>query len=548
MKLSTSWLKPPYASSGIDHLGTQAPCVMIYGQLLPGITNVTDRARYYSFYPWLVWSYDQRYAKDDFAHFVELFRRADCLFTLISERHSQTSDQKNELHGIATVGRTKLVPALASLKAGEPLRLSQYATTEDSPHRYFMNRLGGLSQYYAGTLADLMIMESSTQSWIRYSKEYGTLLAQNFDSDIPGERFWQMVEGDEVALSALDELSGFCACNIPSSPAECQQLTDIFFDSSNAYAEEGEQRRHSLGLIQQLADSLPAGWDLTEPAFRACVYTGALPGGTPWVIPEALRSTCANWVVYVRNDLLSVAFQTILAICLKELQPQFSSQRQMFSSVEAFAEWFASSEKVAGVLSDLGQSSFDALVIHSRDQGPDLSDWGNIAHEFQLGRQLIDGWKSEAEIKPLLAQSLKLLAMLVVRDDLNKLAYSGLAITPESLKDYPINLMSFRNRCADWQSMSLQQVVSELVLWCLDTHLRVALRKLRQSNRSTFQLRPSERGLEVVCDEIPPPSQTTPRFRPAVQILRDLGVFTRDDQQKTRLTDFGRGLMEVASV
>lgn len=123
MNLTTSWLKPPYASSGIDHLGTQVPCVMIYGQLLPGITNVTDRARYYSFYPWLVWSYDQRYAKDDFNQFVELFRRADCLFTLIAERHSQTTDHNNDRHGVAMVGRTKLVPALASLKAGEHLRL-----------------------------------------------------------------------------------------------------------------------------------------------------------------------------------------------------------------------------------------------------------------------------------------------------------------------------------------------------------------------------------------------------------------------------------------
>lgn len=548
MKLTTSWLKPPYASSGIDHLGTQAPCVMIYGQLLPGITNVTDRARYYSFYPWLVWSYDQSYTKDDYSHFVESFRRADCLFTLIAERHSQTTDHSNERHGVAMVGRTKLVPALASLKAGETLRLSQYATTEDSPHRYFMNRLGGLSQYYAGTLADLMIMESSTQSWIRYSKEYGKLLAQNFDAGIPGERFWQMVEGDEVTLATLDELSGFCGCNIPSSPAECQQLIDIFFDSSNAYGEEGEQRRRSLALIQQLAEALPADWDLSETAFRASVYTGALPGGTPWVIPEALRSTCAHWVVYVRNDLLSVAFQSVLAICLQELQPQFSGQRQMFSSVEAFADWFARSEKVVGVLSVLGYSSFEQLVTHSREQGPDLSDWGNMEHEFQLGRQLIAGWEPGAGIKLLLAQSLKLLALLVARDDLNQLPYAGLAITSESLRDYPINLMSFRNRCADWQLMSLQQVISELVLWCLDTHLRVALRKLRQSSRSTFQLRPSERGLEVVCDQVPPPSQTTPRFWPAVQILRDLGVFTRDDEQKTRLTDLGRGLMEVASV
>jgi len=53
-------VKPPTAIGGLDHLGTQAPCVLIYSQLLPGITNVTDRARYYSLYPWLVWSFEQR--------------------------------------------------------------------------------------------------------------------------------------------------------------------------------------------------------------------------------------------------------------------------------------------------------------------------------------------------------------------------------------------------------------------------------------------------------------------------------------------------------
>lgn len=548
MKLTTGWLKPPYASTGIDHLGTQAPCGMIYGQLLPGITNVTDRARYYSFYPWLVWSYDQRYVKDNHAHFVERFRRADCLFTLIAERHSQVSDQDDERHGIAMVGRTKLVPALARLKAGDPLRLSQYATTENSADRYFVNRLGGLSQYYAGTLANLMIMESSTTSWARYSKEYGTLLAQNFDADIPGQRFWEMVEGDEVTQVDLDELSSFCACNIPSSPSECQQLTDIFFDSKGVYAEEGEQRRRSLALIQQLVDALPDGKDLTEEVFRACVYTGALPAGGPWIIPQALQSTCAHWVVYVRNDLLSVAFQTIFAICLQELQPLTSDQRQVFGSIEAFANWFAHSENMAEVSNELGQTSFEELVTHSRAQGPDLTDWGNKAHEIQLGKQLIAGWAGGEEVTLLLARSLKLLAMLVARDDLSQLPYSGLTISKEWLRDYPINLTSFRDRCIDWQKMSLEKVMSELMLWSMDTHLRVALRKLRQSSRSTFQLRPSERGLEVVCDQVPPPSQTTPRFRQAVRILHDLGLLMRDDEGKTRLTDSGRSLMEVTSV
>lgn len=548
MRLTTSWLKPPYASSGIDHLGTQAPCVMIYGQLLPGITNVTDRARYYSFYPWLVWSYDQRYAKDDYGHFVERFRRADCLFTLIAEQHAQATGESNERHGGAMVGRTKLVPALASLKAGEPLRLSLYATTEETPQRYFMNRLGGLSQYYAGTLAELQLMESSGRSWSFYSSQYGAPLAQSVDASVPGERFWEVVENDSVTLDELDELSAFCACNIPGSLDERQQLTDIFFDAGNRYAEEGTQRRRSLALIQQLAEALPNGRDLTEEVFRGCVYSGALPNREAWEIPDALRPTCAHWAVYVRNDLMSVAFQTILAICLQELQPQSAAQRRVFHSVEAFAGWFASSETVAGVLSDLGAGSFGDLVTSSRAHAPALTDWTNDAHEIQLDGQLIGGWQPGVDIGPLLSQSLSLLAMLAARDDLGQQPYSGLAITPEALRDYPINLISFRSRSADWQTMSLEHVVADLVVWCLDTHLRVALRKLRQSNRSTFHLRPSERGLEVVGDQIPPPSPTTPRFRQAVQILRDLGMLARDGSYMTRLTASGRKQMEVASV
>jgi len=521
---------------------------MIYGQLLPGITNVTDRARYYSFYPWLVWSYDQRYAKDDYNHFVERFRRADCLFTLIAERHAQVTDHSNERHGIAMVGRTKLVPSLASLKTGEQLRLSLYATTEDAPQRYFMNRLGGLSQYYAGTLADLQLMESSGRSWSFYSNQYGAPLAQSVDASVPGERFWEVVENDSVTLDDLDELSTFCACNISGSLGEHQQLIDIFFDTGNRYSEEGTQRRRSLGLIQQLAEALPDEWDLTEEVFRGCVYSATLPTGEAWEIPDALQSTQAHWAVYVRNDLVSVAFQTILAICLQELQPQLAAQRRVFHSVEAFADWFAGSATVAEVLSDLGAGSFGDLVASCRANAPAVTDWTNDAHEIQLGWQLIDGWQPGVDIAPLLSNSLSLLAMLVARDEIRQQPYSGLAITLEALRDYPINLISFRSRYADWQTMHLEHVVADLVVWCLDTHLRVALRKLRQSNRSTFHLRPSERGLEVVGDQVPPPSSTTPRFRQAVQILRDLGMLARDDSNMIRLTASGRTQMEVASV
>jgi hypothetical protein len=44
---------------GLDHLGIELVSVNLYQALLPGLTNVTERARYYSFYPWAVHRYAQ---------------------------------------------------------------------------------------------------------------------------------------------------------------------------------------------------------------------------------------------------------------------------------------------------------------------------------------------------------------------------------------------------------------------------------------------------------------------------------------------------------
>lgn len=37
MTIHTGWLSPPVAITGLDHLGTQTPCQLVYAQLLPGI-------------------------------------------------------------------------------------------------------------------------------------------------------------------------------------------------------------------------------------------------------------------------------------------------------------------------------------------------------------------------------------------------------------------------------------------------------------------------------------------------------------------------------
>ena len=288
--------------------------------------------------------------------------------------------------------------------------------------------MDGLSQYYVGTLIDLNLMVGATRPWIGYTKEYGMPLAEQVNASIDPDRFWSVIDSDNVRLEDLDALAAFCACRLSQSVDECRMLS-VVAEKLNA------------GLLASYLDRLSA-------------------------------------------------------------------------------------------------------------TAPPLGARENEAHEFQVALRMLTGWSRGDDTAMLIEASVSLLALLACRDDLSQSPYGGVAVPPEVLNDYPINLASFRARVATWRSMSIADFFADLVMWCLNTHLRVALRKLRHTGRSTFHMRPSERGLEVV-GEIPPPSNTTPRFRQAVQILRDIGALTRDlskPNRQTRLSDVGAGLLEESSI
>jgi hypothetical protein len=551
MKANTGWVSPPLSIGGLDHLGTQAPCVLVYSQLLPGITNVTDRARYYSFYTWLIWSIAQRFPAADADEFVEYYRRADCLFTLAAERHSQTTDRDSERHGVAMVGRVKLVPALDLLKKQTKLRLSTYSD-RDSALRYFQNAMGGLAQYYAGTLAELNLLDSSSRPWVKYTVERGEPLAKIVDGAVPGDRFWKVIEQDEVALNDLDALSAFCPCQLTSSIAERQSLTDVFFDRRREYEQDGEQRCRSLALVLHLTSALRASKDveLTDDIFRGCVYSGALPGERNWEVPAALERTRRCWAIYQRNDLLSVAFQTLFSVCLRELHPQDASRRKTFASVESFVDDLVSGEEVVRSLRFLKASSFGQLVEKLAKSAPRITAWQRAGHEHALCAELLEGWENGADTGLLLSQTIQILALLAGRDDPETPAYGPLVISRDAILDYPINLETFRMRNSQWRELRLDACVAELAQWCLNTHLHVALRKMRQTGRSTFHFHPGEQGL-VPAGDVPPPAHTTPRFRQSVQILRDIGALRRNTvrtDRPTYVSPEGRALLEAACV
>ncbi len=527
MELSTAWVKPPSQIGGLDHLAVQAPCINIYGRLLPGITNATDRARYYSFYPWIVWALKQSgYKFNDI--FIDRFRKADCLFTLIAERHAHVTGTDRDNHSAATVGSLNLSKQISDVREGKTVRLSDYAHREEGKHKYFKNELGGLGQYYLGVFSELDIMDGTVRSGVKYTNQIGQVLAQAMDNYVLSDLFIETIEEDVVSSDRLDQLSCFCPCQLTSSKEEHALLCDLFFVKGLFADLNMLPRRRSLQTILYLADDLAKqGLSIDLSQFRGCVYSNALPNGQSWELPEDLKPNRKRWSIYQRNELLSIAAQGLFYVLLDA----YEESGQHFDSVDNLCRWFVSTPEVESIKDFFGlETPFGKMEMECRDWLPGLANWTHADHEIQQANKVVDlcnQKKTTSNRSGIIKACLKVLLTLKIRSETAE-GYGGFVFPANYFQVYPINLNSFLNFSEnEWKDLSVKKWIVWLCSnWGVNVHLQVALRKLRGQSQSTFRIRPSDFGLEVI--DVPKAVFTSPRFNQALRILKDIGALIKE--------------------
>lgn len=535
---TVAWVKPPEPIRGLDHLGVQAPCIALYGQLLPGITNVTDRARYYSFHPWVLWVFERRYADHSLNEFRRVLRRAECLFALIAIRHARVLDDGDDgRHGRAMVGRNEL------LKVAEgSFALEDYATLE-GPNRYFKNKLGGLGQYYFGPLRDLRVLDHSPHGAgypPGYDRERGQKLAEAFASGVSEEEFFRVLEQPISTWEDLDELATLCPCGLRSNAAEHEMLLDLFLARTQLFQRDGgSTRRASLGLMLDLAGQAVRDPNYAfEDLLRGAAYSGALVDGSPWQVASPHQRVLRGWGTYQRNELLSLAVQGLFAAILRAIERDEAGRIRQASDAADIA---------VRLLSSLGadlKMPLNVLVTRVRGELPALTDWLESGHELQRGWRLQGLRLDDARLEDVAKESVAIILALVARG-VDEYPYGDFELDAEYFDPREIHLLSLRHASkGDWAELTVEGWIRWIaVQWCVARHLRIALRKLRGERRDTFRIRPLEGELRVV--EAPVPVLTSPRVSKAVQILRDLGLIVYDDEGVVILTDRGHAELEA---
>jgi hypothetical protein len=302
--------------SGRDPLGLSRVSDMLTDYLLPGIITTTDRARYYSFYPWAVREASQRSGGSS-AGFEKAFQRLEAAFAICSKFGEQ---------GDAPIVGIEQVNKKIAAAEGEDEITTDFKVLPS-------NDLGGFGQYYAGCLRGLRLIQWDDNGTCDVTESAGAGLADAFAASVSQTSYIRRgaIGSSAVSRKVLSASSGVFsldALDNPSASLERRMLIDMFLGFSgegvDAADRQGtlglffhvlsEYRRHGLPVWDGFIDSMCLHW----PHYYGCLFSEDGPQ-PDYTAPAAFTEAAAGWRQFCLHQLFIFGTESFLAAVLDTL-------------------------------------------------------------------------------------------------------------------------------------------------------------------------------------------------------------------------------------
>jgi len=493
-------------SRGLDPLGMQSTCISLYQQLVPGISNVTLRMRYYGLYAWLSDRYsktERRASVDDWRQYI---RRSEALYALVV----RATSAEGGVAGTRWAGR-KLDQAVG---AWVPFAAAADGQTGDvlSVPQYLKQRLGAYGAAYGTQLFETGVLcEAENHDVPVRADGIGTRLAAGFAGSIgsAADLFQAVVRRGTVKKSELQKLAVIGPAAIGKTGRERSEYEKLLFANSGRKTPHDEKRRLTLRLILRVAERL--GRTPSVEDLRWALYSPLGAANELLLADQDEAGHRYTWTVYLANDLGHTCYEALLKYSLDVLAG--------YPGGVALDSWL--SEVMGRVMGGLGEGieTWDSLV---GEVSPPENPWtDDDDSEFTLiGRLLVASSQASASEAEGAVAALRLLAVLYKRflpqiDELER-ELSPVSRSPfvQSLAT-EIRLLS--QRATEPLVKTLQSLFRTRVI---DRHLWVAMQKLRIQRDYTF-LFEIDNGCVRLRDK-DGPVLTNPRLGTSINFLRDI--------------------------
>lgn len=506
--------------NGLDPLGMQNTSVALYQRLLPGISNVTLRMRYYGYYAWLSWVYANRIGDTNPKSWQRFVRRAEALYALISQRRGGESGVAGVQWAERTLGETESgeVPFAEDAEPG-------------SPTHYLKQAWGAYGAAYGSQLFEMGILASVPGHEIPVpSPEVGEPIAKAFDEALGGlsERLFQTIQRGSSSITELDELAAVTPSAIDAEGEERELYQRILFGEAGLDREQDKDRRKTLLLILELAKQL--GYTPNVNDVRWALYAGCKTDGTPIALNEDLQGHQKRWWLYQANDLSHICFESLLKFTLDILEGYPAGVPLARLIGEAVDDILS----IADPVPETWQSFLDGI-----DLAQNALSEGDANAEYPLSQTVMRSARQDGLCEPEGAwAAIRLLAILHKRtkpsfDDLKK---EFGTFDPMAFRSALTEITYLERHQSEPFRDTLAKLLEERVL---RRHLQIALRKLRFQGDYTYLLEPDDG--KVRLREKDGPVFTNPRLGPTLTFLKDIHLLGDEG-----LTELGHRRLEVA--
>ena len=483
--------------------------ISLYQDLLPGISNVTLRIRYYGFYAWLATTYANR-TRHTVGDWTKFLRRSEALLALTCRR----ADDFDGIAGNRWAGRE------LKKSTSKPIQFALNSDPGSKVTPYLRLKAGAFGAAYSSQLSATGVIQAAKDHDAPIATpKTGAPLAAAFQSSIgaAGTEFISIVERGVVSVEQLDRLAPLCPSMIAKRSTERDCYEQLLFGSRQPTNPGARERRRTLGLILKVTEARSAAPDAADVRWMLYANTpetgdsSGFSAGTPDLIEQSDR-----WWVYQANDLCHFAFEAILKYCVDTLSKPEHAQGVL----------------PAELVSTLAQGVLDTLLTVPKDwealvdtlvMAPDASDSEHDSSEASMVAELMPVASDKAFCAAADAtRALQLLGILYRRTR-ERWTLVEQTLRPRNRQELARSVyteMSFlhEHRGIPFRIL-LVRLVAERVI---QRHLWIAMQKLRGQGDYTFLFESDEGRLRPRAKS--GPVLTNPRLRPAISFLRDIGM------------------------
>jgi hypothetical protein len=489
------WAENSGFMTGRDPLGIQNSSITVYSRLLPGMTNLTLRIRYYGLYCWLLSEYDKKPKEGEIKsleHQFNFIRRAELIiaYLMLKFESTQTSIIGSD-YASRNIAEIEELGYYNVKKGADKLKETKKGSV------YWDFAYGALGQYYAGSLISLDLIEIIDKFF--HIRKKGLELAAAFEKSIKPETrslFLSVLDSGVLTNNDIRQLEEFAIDKITKGKEEWSFYNDLLLqdDGIQFRTSDGKLTSKRKETIKLYLEYFKKNSALPFPAYQFQIVESE----------GSLNDTRIGWYYYFINEVIHYCIETIFWAMLVELDGKNIPVNEYIGQIVELA--LEQTNTNFGF--NKNQTVFDILS---------LVQPANLIDELKKLEHLT---KSPSNSSKALSFAIRLLfrTYLTIKGKLNKMAdFENLNYLQNQKGIISEYIQTF---VTDFWDYEFHQYINRIVKTIINDHIATAYRKMGngEANLLKFVI---EDGI-IGHIQTMSPKFTNPRLRTLYNFLFDL--------------------------